>query len=507
MAKSIKSSEPGMNVKQIAKNAASNYGRMIVGMSTALFLTPFLLKKLGLDAYGVWGLSQAVGGYFGLLDFGVTSATVRYISHYRALNDTKSLNEVVQSSFFCYVIVSMAVLVLSLFLACYSPQIFPKSSLHNELQHLICIVGVTGALGFLSVLPIQCVIAAQRQDLLNKWMLGFQIIAALATFIFVASGAGVIALAYIQLATGIYNGVIGLVLMRKLMPEVKLRPQWVRKVGVTMLTFAGWSFVCILAGQAIYFSDNIVIGNRISVAAVATYMISFKIVEMMRALVNAGASVVGTFASEQAALGSTESLAAIWMTGSKWALHVAIPAWLACVLLPGDLISSWVGFSDAKSELALMWLASSAVFDLAQSISFQVTFNVGKHRAIAFVMGVEAFINVTLSIWLAPKYGIAGVAFATFVPCFIRSILFYPIVMSRLTKLHLVDYLGRSIAPGILLTLPTCALIAIYRFMHLHSGRSSMIALVLSCFFHSGCNDILFRAQQRDTQWLTVKNL
>ena len=92
-----------MNTRQILKNAASNYGRMVVGIVTTLLLTLLVLHKLGAEAYGLWTLTLAVAGYFSLVDLGITGAAIRYITQYRALQDWPNLNKTIGSTLFCYI--------------------------------------------------------------------------------------------------------------------------------------------------------------------------------------------------------------------------------------------------------------------------------------------------------------------------------------------------------------------------------------------------------------------
>jgi len=470
-----------MDLTQLVKNVASNYGRMVVAILSTLFLTPFLLHKLGTEAYGLWGVSQAIGGYFSLMDLGITSAAVRYVAHYRALKDWENLNKVVGSSFLSYSYMALACLVLGVILAAFSPALFSKSSLHLQLQYLIIAVAAVGSIGFLTVMPLQCVIAAQRQDLLNNWMLLFQIVSTIATVICVNMGHGVLALASIQLANTVLNGVFGYILMGKLLPEVRLFPCWDKVQGRLILSFASWAFLITVAVRLINFSDTLVVGSFISVGAVASYVVILKVIELMRSLVGTGVSIMGTFVSEQAALGRLEPLRSMWVYGSKWALAITLPMGVACLFISHELISSWVGPGYGEAEVALRWLAGCAVCDLTQSAAYQVLMNSGRHKPLAISMSIEGIANLILSIVLAQKIGLVGVAVGTFIPCMIRSVVFYPLYMRRITGLGLSTYVREAIYPALLTAAPSSALIITYKLAGWHSGRISLLLLILAC--------------------------
>ena len=53
------------------------YANMAIAMVVGLWMTPFLLRKLGQHDYGVWLVGLQVLAYFSLLDFGVLAILPR----------------------------------------------------------------------------------------------------------------------------------------------------------------------------------------------------------------------------------------------------------------------------------------------------------------------------------------------------------------------------------------------------------------------------------------------
>ena len=470
-----------MNIAQIFRNAATNYGTLAVSIASAFILTPFLLHRLGPEAYGAWAVSQAIASYFGLLDLGVTSAAGRYIAHYRALDDWENLNLTIGSSLIGYTGMAVLALLLGPAIAAVSPLIFPHLAMHFELQCLICSTSVVAALGFLSVIPVQCVIAAQRQDLLNKCLLLIQVTSAVATFLCVSNGSGVLGLAFVQVAGSACTGLAGYLLMRKLMPRARLRLNWHPEQGRQVIQYAGWSFFTSIAVRLIYFTDSLVIGGFISVAAVAGYSVILKIVDLLRGGANAGVSVLGTFASAQSAIGDQNSLGKMWIYGSKFALIICTPVTLACILIPHELITAWIGKSTRDYEIALMWIATAALLDVTQSAAYQILVNTGRHKEVAITFLCEGLCNLVLSIALVSRLGVVGVAIGTFIPSVIRTTLVFPALMVKITHVKTLEYVARAIAPALLTAFPPCLLIAGYRVFGWHQGRMTILILIAGC--------------------------
>src|SRR5947209_11199940 len=87
---------------QIIKNVLMNWAAFLATIGIGFAMSPFLVARLGDSVYGVWVLVGSLVGYLGLLDFGITHSTVKYIAEYRALGAQKSINRLVTTSITIY---------------------------------------------------------------------------------------------------------------------------------------------------------------------------------------------------------------------------------------------------------------------------------------------------------------------------------------------------------------------------------------------------------------------
>ena len=67
-------------VGAVAKNVASGYLTLFVGAVLGLVVTPILLRHLGASGFGTWSLVLATGGYLGLLELGLGTATTTRVA-------------------------------------------------------------------------------------------------------------------------------------------------------------------------------------------------------------------------------------------------------------------------------------------------------------------------------------------------------------------------------------------------------------------------------------------
>lgn len=97
---------------QSFRNAASSGFAALVTPALYLFATPFMLSRLGAEAFGVWTLLSVLFVLAGLADFGIGPATTLYVARYRGRQAPKELLQVVQTAWGLYI-----VLVVVLFVA------------------------------------------------------------------------------------------------------------------------------------------------------------------------------------------------------------------------------------------------------------------------------------------------------------------------------------------------------------------------------------------------------
>src|SRR5277367_3372646 len=87
---------------QAVKNVTATWIGLLVHAITGFFLSPFILHKLGDEAFSLWILVFAFTGYFGLLDLGIRSSIVKYTAKFTATGDANQLSRYLSTSMAFY---------------------------------------------------------------------------------------------------------------------------------------------------------------------------------------------------------------------------------------------------------------------------------------------------------------------------------------------------------------------------------------------------------------------
>jgi O-antigen/teichoic acid export membrane protein len=99
-------------------------------------------------------------------------------------------------------------------------------------------------------------------------------------------------------------------------------------------------------------------------------------------------------------------------------------------------------------------LATAMVFSLQNTPATSIAFGIEKHKTIALWAIGEAIANLTLSIVLALKFGIYGVAIGTLVPSLAVNLLLWPRYVCHLVGIHYREVLLKVWAPVFLCAVP-----------------------------------------------------
>ncbi len=99
-------------MSQLKKGAILNYLTIILTNIVGLVMTPFILKFLGKDEYGIFITIGAMVGTISILDFGLNNTIVRFVAKYKAEKDKKGEENFLATTMIIYSLISVLVLLI-----------------------------------------------------------------------------------------------------------------------------------------------------------------------------------------------------------------------------------------------------------------------------------------------------------------------------------------------------------------------------------------------------------
>ncbi len=82
---------------RLLRNVSAEAGARVLYLATRFFIPPFVLARIGMEAYGLYGTVFILVAYFGVSAIGFSNAYVKYVAQYAASGETDRANRLLSS--------------------------------------------------------------------------------------------------------------------------------------------------------------------------------------------------------------------------------------------------------------------------------------------------------------------------------------------------------------------------------------------------------------------------
>lgn len=450
----------------IAKSVLSNWSSLTLSVLVAFWMTPFVVHHLGDSAYGIWALILQLTGYMGVVDVGLRSALVRFVSRFRAQDDHVGLNRLLNSTIALYVMIAPLCFVIAIFVAIFAlPYMHIPAEVLHAAQITVFISAACIACDFVFATCHATLAGLSRWDLINGVSISVLLVRTALIVSFLKLGFGLLTLALIQFSVTLVGYSVEALILRRLLPKFRFKWQAPDLGQMRPIMAHGWySFLLSLANRVNYQVDSIVIAIFLPIGQVTFYVIGLRLVEYLRDLLNSTTIVIAPLVSSFEAVGETHRVAETLIRGTKYSLFVGFLGAGALLGLGTDFIRLWMGPRFAGPSGAVLVIMAIGLFgSCTQFAGSQVLFGLSKHRLNVNWTVVEAILNLCFSIALVRRYGILGVAGGTAIANIIIRGWLYPRSFLRALDVSWKTYLQWSVIPTLVPTLAFLVGIVLYK--------------------------------------------
>jgi O-antigen/teichoic acid export membrane protein len=85
--------------RRFLQNVSAEAGARVFYLATRFFIPPFVLARVGMEAYGLYGTLFVLVAYFGMSAIGFSSAYIKYVAEFQANGETARANRLLSSGF------------------------------------------------------------------------------------------------------------------------------------------------------------------------------------------------------------------------------------------------------------------------------------------------------------------------------------------------------------------------------------------------------------------------
>jgi O-antigen/teichoic acid export membrane protein len=412
-------------MSKILGNIFSNWAALAVSAIIAFIISPLIVANLGKEMYGVWALVTSITGYFTVLDFGVNTAIVRYVSSAVAQRKLNIARSIYSTALAIFATGAILVLVFSTVFGYFLPHIF---NIHNVtrsyLYAVFIVLSIDFAIGLIFSVSQGALVGLQEFKFINFTSIIINTIRSIFLVWALSHGAGLLMLAMLQLLQSLVRAGCQYLFIRKKYAYMRFDRYAVERQTIySIYNYSIYSFIIAVALKLLFYSDSVVIGAFIGVAEVAFYAIPATLLDYLEKLIWSMISVLVPVISTNQAKGENNANVRLYILGTRYSLLISLPLLISLYIYGDKFIYLWIGpeFGE-RCRWVLKYLLIGFAFSFSQLIAHGILKGVGKHKILAFIMAIEALANLGMSVFLAKPYGIEGVAIGTMIPLIIASL-------------------------------------------------------------------------------------
>jgi O-antigen/teichoic acid export membrane protein len=446
-----------------------------------LFLTPYLLAKLGKERFGVFAMANQALVYVGLLTLGLRGAVTRFASKEIAADNLDGLNHTLSCVARFYLVIGLIGVLICGIMGLAVPAFFGVTPEYAGQTRLLFLgVGCNFLLSLLWLTYSSVLVGHQRYDLLNVgnmlrdvgravlivlvFMLGWVTLGGLAAALFVA-----------HLSAFIYFRSAG----RWQQPGLRVSLR--RAAADTtrqILGFSLWNGL-VQIGNVITFATPIfIVGKALGPEFVVFYSVPFMMADRLRIFVGGLGSTLAPMAASTLVTGDREHFRTLLIQGTRAAATLCFPLGAVLLVFCRPFLNIWMGPEYAWSWVVYAVLMIAMFGRISQAPTLYVLVGGGRIRGLAYVQILSAVATIVLTIVLVKvtSWGVVGVAIGVTVPLFVSHTLFLPWYAGRQMHVPVLRYFRESYLWPVLSTLPGVGVAILLRWLWLPTGWLSLIA-------------------------------
>jgi O-antigen/teichoic acid export membrane protein len=395
--------------KKLVTNTLFNLIGRSWSFLVTLLLTPYILAHLNVGEFGVWVLLGIFTTTFNLLDLGLGSSFVKYISAYYTHEDYDRINQVIFSGLAFYGAFGLLLTVLGLAL---EQPLFRVFRIEGA-SDVYLLVLISYAMTNIAAMLLSVFKGMQRMDKSNSVEIRMSILNVIGTVLFLEFGFGMLGLAMTSLICSIIAVCVAWVTLRRMMPKVRLGWHFNGMLLREMFAYGAKMQVSRLGGLVCFQLDKLIISRVLGVASVSFYEVSSRLTSFMRAVPLVMVSALIPATSELGARNDRERILRTYYLASKYVAMMTVAMVSYVVLEARSLVNLWIGPGFEDSVVLIQVLAIGYGANVLGASASQTGAGVGRPEFDMRSTVLLAVVNPILSLLLVREFGAPGAALGT----------------------------------------------------------------------------------------------
>lgn len=445
--------QPRTTAGRVALNSVCSVSINITMALVSIFLTPFILSRMGDQRYGVWAVLGSVYAYSTVLHLGMYSAINRHVPMHLAQGQQDKIREVSSSTMAFFIALGVVVLVLTFACADQVLALFViPSSLVAPAHVAFYAVGIAASL-CLSLNSFGAILSGyQRYDLMAAGRLisvGVRVGLLLA---FLGRSEALLCMALIFGATEALTGLLNLCFAWRLMPHRPLRVGAIHwRVLREMFGYGVNTFIYAVGAVIVAKTGEVIVGTYLPPERITYYTLALMPPMMLSGLVESFVASIKPAVADLDSRNDLPRIRELTLLSQKYVLLFIVPAMGFFLILGGNFYQIWLHREMNETVSLLYIVASGYLVHAAQYPLFLVLAGRGEHRVFGMLtvaMGVGAA-GLGILFCHVLGWGSPGVAIGTTAAMLVVNGVVVPRHAARRLGIALGEFAKRSWIPAV----------------------------------------------------------
>lgn len=473
----------------------------------ALFVTPIVVHYFGVKEYGIYIFINTLVALAGLLDFGLSSAFVKFTAERHGGHNIEGLKNLFKTANTMLVIVGIigaAFIVFSIFVGL---AVFPVeiSATYKTYVPAFIYAGILFFINSINFLHVAIPTAYQRFDISTKIGISFitlQQIGIIVVIIFHGSINTVFLLQtlLVFIFYFIYKKYAVIILNVEERAFIS-KYGWDKQEAFRCIKFGAVSFFNNLAGSSLTYLDRMIIPLFLGPSNLTFYSLPGSITNKVPTLSMTLSSVVFPMTAHFEGGGNRDMTKNLYIRSMRLITIISTAITVTFIAFAHQILQYWISTDLAdKSTGVLIILAITSLLLAITSLLNSFLLGMGKLKALTVTSVSTAALNAALLIILLPRFGIIGAAWAYLLSIIPYLFLLYLTEKSYLEltfrRTHYLKLVGQLLVTSIVVFLIDVFLIKPF----IESFFFVILALIVSCIIFIGSHHLCGFFEKEDTR-------
>jgi O-antigen/teichoic acid export membrane protein len=404
------------DLRRSLKNAIYSSADHLLMPILMILVTPVFVDHLGKEQYGIWMLVNSVTGLGGMLSLGLTDATVKFVSRYRAREDTSRVVKVIRSTLTMYLILgALAGIVIFLLSDLLAAKVFNVSAEHMDTAVLaVRIAGVAIWVRFIHSVFQSGLYGFERYDIAARVGILVNALTAIVNVALVVMGFGleVLLVATVSIL-GLGAIAMAVILKRVFLPELIFVPSIDRQILKEIMGYGVFLWIQSAIAAVGKNIDNFLIASFVSPVAVTYYAISKMLATQVHALLAKASSFLFPFSGMLFENKDHDRLRQVYNKATFTVIILASGVLLPLYIFGHNILQAWMGPDFAREAAPILKiLCIRFAFLPIGIVSYHYLLGTGLVRLQTIINAIATTVTLVGMSVLVPLHGAIGAAFA-----------------------------------------------------------------------------------------------